>query len=72
MDIFNKIAVRDGQLSPKKLRTVKLYFVCVGSYANSHTKRAYSHRQAQKVCSRAKRLGLDAYVSSPILRNERV
>jgi hypothetical protein len=67
-DIFTVIAKRDAAATAKAApRTVKRYFVCVGSYERMHSRRVYEYSAARKLAARAKRLGLaDAYVSMPV------
>lgn len=42
------------------------YYVCVGSFEQRHSRRLYDRRSADRLARRARRLGLDAYVSSPV------
>lgn len=65
MDIFNIIEKRDAAPVKTAKKTVKRYFVCVGSCSQMRSRRSYDYAKARRIAARAKRFGLDAYVSSP-------
>lgn len=68
MDILSRLAI--STTATTSTRTAKRYLVCVGSCATMHSRRLYTYAQARRVASRAKRFGLDAYVSSPMTVRE--
>lgn len=65
MDIFTQMEQR--VMPGRTTRLVKHYFVCVGSYTKMHSRRAYPYGKARRLVNRAKRMGLDAYMSSPMM-----
>ena len=69
MDILSRLATSTSTPSTRT-REVRRYLVCVGSCSTMHSRRLYTYAQARRLASRAKRFGLDAYVSSPMTVRE--
>ena len=66
-DILSQIAARDAAPVKKtSTRQVKRYYVCVGTCLHMRSRRFYTFAAARTLASRAKRMGLDAYVSCPM------
>lgn len=63
MDILSKKTEAPKKTAPKK---AKRYLVCVGSCETRRSRRFLTYAEARRLAARAKRFGLDAYVSSPI------
>lgn len=68
MDILSRLATSTSTTT--RTREVRRYLVCIGSYTTKHSRRLYTYAQARRLASRAKRFGLDAYVSSPMTLRE--
>lgn len=67
MDILTTIAKKTETTKAPARKLVKRYLVCVGSAAAMRSRRFYDLAKARRIVARAKRLGLDAYVSSPVM-----
>lgn len=67
-DILTVIAKRDREPKKKKTqKTVKRYRVCVGSASAMRSRSVYTYAGARRLAARARRFGLDAYVSCPFM-----
>lgn len=64
-DIFNVIAVRDSKPAASRFKSVKRYGIVDENGRRS--RRFYEFRKAQRIVSRAKRMGLFCYMSPVML-----
>jgi hypothetical protein len=67
-DIFNVIADRDSKPAAAKFKSVKRYGISVN---DKWSRRFYEFRKAQRIVSRAKRMGFDCWMS-PVMATIKV